>query len=328
MSKLFDLAKLALRRILQKRSTLSNGPPGGMKSTPGKPPIVTVRPSLPPGGKPSSSGAPPIVPRSNPAQRPEAAPHAQQPRETPPPAQSAQEVKDIQEVEDVYTEIQLFGRDRGHSDEMQSVMDGMRLVKSSNVYGYYFELEPGAKNSPSISSVKYGKQAAAHSGSVTGILYVTFLGQGPNGSRSNSAGATYAYYNVPVKKYGEFTHLADSSAGGAVWDYLRVRGTIAEHQHQYRLVQVSGEHIPRKATAKGFKIRQLSPVGQPTIPNSTWSAISRLEHSPNQQVRAYAGQMKRALLREQNFRRSTLAPRTFLPNRAAPNRGRPNRGAP
>ncbi len=273
-----------------------------MTSTPGAPPIVPR--SGPPGGMQTLPGPPPIV--SRPGMPP--APPAPQPTQQPVPqtqlGPTPQESRDIEEVQQVYSEIQLLGRDRGLSDEMQAVMDGMRRVASSNVYGYFFELERGS----------------------SGLLYVTFLGVNPNHSRSSSPGATYVYFDVPTAKFNEFQQASEASAGKAVWDYLRVRGTVWQHQHRYRLVQSSGNYIPRKATKLGFKTRQVAPTGQPKIPNSTWSAISRLERSPSSDIRVYAGKIKQALLGERGFRRSTLAPRSFLPNRGTPNRGRPNRG--
>jgi hypothetical protein len=92
----------------------------------------------------------------------------------------------------------------------------------------------------------------------TGTLIVTFKYWDPStGSvRPDAPGATYAYSNVTESKYNSFR--TSSSAGDAVWDYLRVRGTISGHQHNYRLISASGEYIPRKATANGFKKRTLT----------------------------------------------------------------------
>jgi hypothetical protein len=313
MGKLFDLAKNALRRVLQRRTTI-------------QPPQPPARPPVPPGVQPPPRfngappvqppytgqqyrpGAPPIQPR--PAQPPQASlpgsqpPEPSQPPQPQPQQPTSQEQQDIREVEEAYTEIQLFGRDRGHSDDMQAVMDGMRQVMSSNVYGYYFELENAR----------------------SGLLYVTFLGVGPNGTRTDSPGTTYVYFDVPTEKFAEFQRASESSAGRAVWDYLRVRGSVWQHQHRYRLVQAHGDYIPRKATRQGFKTRNLVPTGQPKIRNSVWASISRLEHSGNPQIAAYALQMKRLLMAQNNVRRSTLPPRSFMPNRGRPNRGTPNRG--
>lgn len=141
------------------------------------------------------------------------------------------------------------------------------LVNSSNVYSYVYQ----------------------RTSKTNGILYVTFLAWSPGGGERSGAGPTYAYYDVPVTKYKAFKREAGKSAGAAVWDYLRVRGTHWDHQHQYRLVgatlvQETGEfYVPRKAVERGYKRRILA-------------------------------------------LRSTLPPRAFLPDRGTPSRGTPNRG--
>jgi hypothetical protein len=146
-----------------------------------------------------------------------------------------------------------------------------------------------------------------------GILYVTFLeytpvSAGGTGDRGDGPGATYAYYDFPLAKYRQFATMAESSAGGSVWDYCRVRHLASEHQYTYRLAATTGEYVPRKATAGGFKERNL----------------------PN------PGMGKRG------YRRSTLDPRHMAgnrqlpqrrsadgrPNQGKPNRGEPNRGSP
>lgn len=177
-------------------------------------------------------------------------------------------------VSDELDDIQLLGRDAGYDEaDFAAVMQGMRLTPgSSNVYGYYFEREARR----------------------TGILYVTFLESLPGGKRAG-AGPTYAYYDVSVIKALEFQKAAAQSAGNAVWDYLRVRGTVSGHQHNYRLVHVSGDYVPRKATPVGFRNRAVPALG-----------VGRRE-----------------------FQRNTLPQMRFQrgePNRGGPNRGQPNRG--
>ena len=160
-------------------------------------------------------------------------------------------------------------------EDWQRVMLEMRLTPgSSNVYGYYFELESRTR----------------------GILYVTFLGTTRGGERSG-AGQTYAYYDVPARKYHEFAKMASETAGGAVWDYLRVRGTHYGHQHTYRLIHSHGVYVPRKATPEGFRSRAVTSKGTG----------------------------------RRSFRRSTLPERLFTARedrRGRPDRGRPNRGEP
>lgn len=168
----------------------------------------------------------------------------------------------------------------------------IRVLQSSNVYSYFFEA-PESRHAP-------------------GILYVTFLHWEPGmkSEERSGPGATYAYYDVPRKKYFEFESAAKASAGKAVWDYCRVRGTHWEHQHRYRLIQTTGEYVPRKATKLGFASRTkikagLGPEGRKAANRNILSK------------------------RKPFFRESTLAPRKLsngTPNRGTPNRGEPNRG--
>lgn len=286
---LFDLAKQAVRRLIGRKSLQ-------------RPSSAPIRPPIPPG---------PLIP-------PPIIGQTQQVRRLPQISQIEQ--RDIKTVQEVYDEIELLGRDRSYDDEnaVSRIMDKMRQVSSSNVWGYYFELEGNPH---------------------TGLLYVTFLAESsPGGKRSQAPGSTYVYFDVPTKKYHEFARASDASAGKAVWDYLRVRGTVWEHQHRYRFIQNEGEYVPRKATRTGFRTRHQQNPFAARIPNETWSALSRLEKSQNTAVSDYGRQMRRKLLQKAGHRRSTLAPRTFLTrssqsesldlNRGTPNRGGPNRGRP
>lgn len=292
MARLFDLAKGALRRILSRRELVRAEPitvlEPFVKAKPIKPPPSLIPPPVQNDDGRGLKGPPVQIPAP--------------PRSTP----NAQEQRDVAEINQVYSDVQLLGRDQGHDvGGIDAVMAKMRRVKSSNVWGYYYELENGK----------------------SGLLYVTFLAEAPpGGARPQSAGPTYVYFDVSVSKFKQFQAASDASAGKAVWDYLRVRGNTWQHQNRYRLAQVQGDYIPRKATREGFKDRRLIDPAGAKIPNSTWSAISRLEHSPLASIRVYANRMKGLLLKQQNLRRSTLPAREWLPNRATPNRGKPNRG--
>lgn len=122
-------------------------------------------------------------------------------------------------------------------------------------------------------------------------------GGGVHKGKTNDPGPLYAYLDVPVRV---FRRIASAqSAGKAVWDELRIRGTIYGHQYRYMLVQgavVPGEsgrlatYVPRRATVRGFR-KRATPV---------------------------VGTGKRAWIE------STLPERL----RAAPDRGEPNRGTP
>jgi hypothetical protein len=249
---------------------------------------------------------PPVVstPWNQPTIQPIPPPIQVQPQKT----ATTQEQRDIRQVQEVYNEIELLGRDRSYDDPdaINRLMEKMRQVSSSNVWGYYFELEDNPH---------------------TGLLYVTFLAESPpGGKRPQAPGSTYVYFDVPTKKYHQFSKASDSSAGKAVWDYLRVRGTVWQHQHRYKFIQNQGEYIPRKATQKGFQTRYQSNPFATKIPNEVWSSLSRLEKSKNPSIAEYGRKMRRDLLQKAGHRRSTLAPRAFLTGR--PNRGTPNRGRP
>src|SRR6056297_3757875 len=45
--------------------------------------------------------------------------------------------------------------------------------------------------------------------------------------KGSGPGPTCAYYDVPVRKTIRFQRATQESTGGAVWDYPRIRGTIA-----------------------------------------------------------------------------------------------------
>jgi len=229
-------------------------------ATPGyRPPAPPSQPPTWPGsaGQDQRPGLPPVQPLP---------PGSQQPPPVPPRPP-------VGIPDDDGDEIELLGRDASyHRGDWAAVMAGLRLTPgSTNVFGYYYEFESRTR----------------------GILYVTFLAVGVGGKRSGP-GQTYAYYDVPGRKYHQFANASDSSAGGAVWDYLRIRGTIAGHQHNYRLIQSHGDYVPRKATPLGFRTRNVAAIGQTG---------------------------------RRSYRRSTLPERMFArPNRGAPDRGEPDRG--
>lgn len=134
----------------------------------------------------------------------------------------------------------------------------VHLVSSSNVHSFYF--------------VRTQR---------TGTLYVTFLKWTPGRKTRTGAGPTYAYYDVPVQKYLRFKSAAKTSAGRAVWDYLRVRGkgNQARHQHQYGLTRVAPlgvrdteAYVPRKITRTGFRTRNLPDLsGRSTLRPKTFA---------------------------------------------------------
>lgn len=196
--------------------------------------------------------------------------------------------------------VELLGRDASYDEGLMEDLkkSEIRVVSSSNVYSYSWEDE-GAEDK--------------------GILYVTYLDWSPGTKRQDRSGpgATYAYYDFPKERYEQFNAMAEESAGKAVWDYCRVRGTQHGHQHRYRLISVTGEYIPRKATAGGLKKRTLI---QPGMSPDKRRAVYGL-------ARTFAGGDRSQIKNPSAFRRSTL-PETYrgTPNRGRPNRGEPNRG--
>lgn len=185
---------------------------------------------------------------------------------------------------DEETLIQTLGRGMGYDAEDDAALISREIkVESSNVYSFVYERESQR----------------------SGILYVTFLAWTPGSRQRSGPGPTYAYYDVPLRKYHEFEQAATThSAGGAVWDYLRVRGSVHQHQHQYRIVagvlmQDGGQYVPRKATAWGFRRRSI----------------------------AAHGVGRRSSVRSQLPERR-YTDRVVRPNRGTPNRGEPNRGTP
>lgn len=205
------------------------------------------------------------------------------------------------EAEEEYDDVELTGRGaKNDQDEWNQIQTKRRLVESSNVYAYHYIPESAT----------------------SGIMYVTFLNweKGMKPEERSGPGQTYAYYNVPVTKYQQFESAATESAGRAVWDYFRVRGSAYEHQHPYTLVQAEGDYVSRKATAKGYAARTLLAPGSPRV--KKFGAKAAREFREDQTRKMEAEDMGRAL-----GRRSTLAPEMRgKPNRAEPNRGTPNRG--
>jgi hypothetical protein len=186
--------------------------------------------------------------------------------------------------EDGYNDVELTGRGASHdAQEWQAVETNRKLVESSNVHSFYYSPETPNK----------------------GIVYVTFLywQPGMKSDERSGPGQTYAYYDVPLAKYKAFEGATAESAGRAVWDYFRVRGTIHGHQGPYSLVQAEGEYVSRKATRKGFAKRNLLPPGVSPRDRKAFPLT----------------------------RTSSLPARKFMngaPNRGTPNRGTPNRGRP
>lgn len=199
--------------------------------------------------------------------------------------------------------IEWLGRGSQYDEQEWALVEqnAVRVVSSSNVYSYYFQPEPGGR---------------------TGILYVTFLywEQGMKSGERSGPGTTYAYYDFPAEKAKLFDTLAQSSAGAAVWDLCRIRGSIWAHQHRYELVQAAGAYVPRKATAYGYAKRSLFAPGS--------SPMQRRTMQPRESTLAPERWSSRAPAGAHRGIPNRGTPNRGLPNRGTPNRGTPNNGAP
>lgn len=206
---------------------------------------------------------------------------------------------------------------------------------SSNVYSFvWVSDEHTIEEDGGISVNLYGQRS-----SEMGTLIVTFKDWAPGmkqKERPVSPGATYAYAGVSRFKYEAFLgSTSPDSAGYAVWDYLRIRGTQSGHQHAYRLISVTGEYVPRIATPYGFRRRQqkglvvatpeerqaeddLTPWIKTTLRSTLPPGpLTRFGAAlPNEQPRGVQGT---------EWSRVSYARRG---NRGYPNRGQPNRGTP
>lgn len=140
--------------------------------------------------------------------------------------------------------------------------------RSSNVYSFQYDYATSTMyvrfKAPRMNS---GVQNKRGRGGMTGI-------KGQKGStitgKTNEPGPLYAYFDVPVRVFKRLKASISSSPGGAVWDNLRIRGTVYGHQYRYSLVQgavVKGEggrlatYVSRRATSKGFRSRSVAALG-------------------------------------------------------------------
>ena len=208
---------------------------------------------------------------------------------------------------------------------------------SSNVYSFvWVSDEHTIEEDGGIKINLYGQKTTE-----MGTLIVTFKVWSPGmkqKERPNSPGATYAYAGVSRMKYEAFLgSTSPDSAGYAVWDYLRIRGTQSGHQHAYRLISVTGEYVPRMATPSGFRRRsQNMLVVDPNAADdqTTWIKArlqSTLKAGPltrfgqavgDEPARGVSGS-------EWSFQAyKRRGNRGGYPNRGTPNRGTPNSGRP
>jgi len=100
----------------------------------------------------------------------------------------------------------------------------VRTPHSSNVYSFGYDAESGS-------------------------LFIRFKAPPRGGKRPDAPGPLYQYFHVPLDVFLALLH-ADSK-GKAVWDLIRIRGTVSGHRYDYTLAGIVGGYVPRKAVYMG-----------------------------------------------------------------------------
>lgn len=126
-------------------------------------------------------------------------------------------------------------------------IDMTKVTGSSNVYAYGYDAQTATLrvqflgNAVSAHAIKgrghRGKRRARGT-----------LGKTVTNSRKGP-GPVYDYHNVPKRVFERFSSAP--SKGGAVWDMLRVRGTIYGHKYDYNLVAASVVDVVIPKIVKG-----------------------------------------------------------------------------
>lgn len=107
-------------------------------------------------------------------------------------------------------------------------------------------------------------------------LYVRYLHWEPGMKSTDRSGpgATYAYYDVSPEQYRALSRAG--SVGTWIWDNLRVRGSVAAHQHRYQLADIVNGYVPRQVVmdmyngkiAEIYRPRKISVHGTTTVKSS------------------------------------------------------------
>lgn len=158
-------------------------------------------------------------------------------------------------------------------EEESEWSDEYLVPSSSNVYSYQYFRQAGAATGTlfvtfravNLRSSGVSSGEVTHKGRKSRSQLIGQAGKTvASGARPFVPGVKYQYLRVEPRV---FLKLKDShSKGGAVWDLLRVRGTVfgAKYSYQVASAQVTpgiGEYLPRKATRSGFKTRTLADFG-------------------------------------------------------------------
>jgi len=227
--------------------------------TPVTPPPVQPQRTRSPSGvplpeaSPQEPGGPTILPKQ-----------LRQPDEPPPRIPQAQPVPAGQEEEFVPA----------------SQVSGIQMIpvdNSSNVYSFGYDPQTKVMRVIYLAASVRGSSVSGNVGTAQGKS----RRHRPRGALGRTVtqdrrgmGPAYDYYNVPANIFERFQGQA--SKGKAVWDLLRVRGTIEGHRYEYSLVaagqsnilgaqgQVTGSllYVPRRAVRGGF-VGRIGPRGVP-----------------------------------------------------------------
>jgi len=148
-------------------------------------------------------------------------------------------------------------------DRMPKVSPVVRTPGSSNVYSFQYNFETSTLyvryQAHSVNSSAVSVKNTHGLGRIKGTLGQTV------GGKTGGPGPMYAYYDVPKRVFERLVRA--QSAGRAVWDDLRIRGTAYGHQYSYGLVDAQevqtdegkGFYVPRKITAGGYRTRSFAP---------------------------------------------------------------------
>jgi hypothetical protein len=83
-------------------------------------------------------------------------------------------------------------------------------------------------------------------------LYVRFYKPAPPKQPRTRPGPIYKYSEItPRMARSVFQAAEGGSPGSWVWDFLRVRGSVSQHQKPYKLVGITGGYVPRHARSIG-----------------------------------------------------------------------------
>lgn len=99
------------------------------------------------------------------------------------------------------------------------------------------------------------------------VLVVGYLGMGPDSTNADYGLRVYKYWPFTQDEAIKFFDAAMVSPGGAVWDELRVRGTVFGHQKEYTFME-SWRGVKPRAVEPGYMADPMDQVRHMQIPKS------------------------------------------------------------